>query len=91
MTTQAISALGVAIGIPTAIWGRSWAGRASHGHCLGGGYDPGLHLRHGCGLQSGMPIEAISKLLGHESIDTTMIYAHISIDSVREGHRKHIV
>ena len=42
-------------------------------------------------LQSGMPIEAISMLLGHEKIDTTMIYAHTSLSSVREGHRKHIV
>lgn len=42
-------------------------------------------------LQSGMPIEDISKLLGHESIDTTMIYAHTSLESVKAGHRKHIV
>lgn len=42
-------------------------------------------------LQSGMPIEDISKLLGHESIDTTMIYAHTSLESVQAGHRKHIV
>lgn len=42
-------------------------------------------------LQSGMPIEDISKLLGHESIDTTMIYAHTSMESVQAGHRKHIV
>ncbi len=42
-------------------------------------------------LQSGMPIEDISKLLGHESIDTTMIYAHTSMDTVQAGHRKHVV
>lgn len=42
-------------------------------------------------LQSGMPIEDISKLLGHESIDTTMIYAKTSLENVRSGHRKHIV
>lgn len=42
-------------------------------------------------LQSGMPIEDISKLLGHESIDTTMIYAHTSLESVQAGHRKYIV
>lgn len=42
-------------------------------------------------LQSGMPIEDISKLLGHERIDTTMIYAHTSQSTVQEGHRKHIV
>ena len=42
-------------------------------------------------LQSGMPIADISKLLGHESIDTTMIYAKSSLDGVRIGHKKHIV
>lgn len=42
-------------------------------------------------LQSGMPIEEISKLLGHENISTTMIYAHASLESVRSGHQKHIV
>lgn len=42
-------------------------------------------------LQSGMPIEDISKLLGHEKIDTTMIYAHTSMESVQAGHRKHII
>lgn len=42
-------------------------------------------------LQSGMPIEDISKLLGHERIDTTMIYAHTSMETVQAGHRKHVV
>ena len=42
-------------------------------------------------LQSGMPIADISKLLGHESIDTTMIYAKSSIEDVRSGHKKHII
>ena len=42
-------------------------------------------------LQSGMPIADISKLLGHESIDTTMIYAKSSLEDVKTGHRKHIV
>lgn len=42
-------------------------------------------------LQSGMPIADISKLLGHESIDTTMIYARSSVEDVRSGHKKHIV
>lgn len=42
-------------------------------------------------LQSGMPISDISKLLGHESIDTTMIYAKSSLEDVHSGHKKHIV
>ena len=42
-------------------------------------------------LQSGMPIADISKLLGHESINTTMIYAHTSMETVQNGHRKYVV
>lgn len=42
-------------------------------------------------LQNGMPIADISKLLGHEKIETTMIYAHTSLDSVQAGHRKYVV
>lgn len=42
-------------------------------------------------LQSGMPVADISKLLGHESIDTTMVYAETSVEDVRAGHKKHIV
>ena len=42
-------------------------------------------------LRNGMPIEDISRLLGHEKIETTMIYAHTSTESVQAGHRKFIV
>lgn len=42
-------------------------------------------------LNNGMPIADISRLLGHEKIDTTMIYAQSSMEDVRTGHRKHIV
>lgn len=42
-------------------------------------------------LQNGMPIADISKLLGHEKIDTTMIYAHTCMESVQAGHRKYVV
>lgn len=42
-------------------------------------------------LQRGMPITDISKLLGHEKIDTTMIYAKTSLVNIQAGHRKYIV
>ncbi len=42
-------------------------------------------------LQNGMPIADISKLLGHEKIDTTMIYAHTCMESVQEGHKKYVI
>ena len=42
-------------------------------------------------LRSGMPITDISKLLGHEKIETTMIYAKSSVEDVQAGHKKYIV
>lgn len=42
-------------------------------------------------LHSGMPIADISKLLGHEKIETTMIYAHTCTESVQAGHKKFVV
>lgn len=42
-------------------------------------------------MQSGMPLVDISKLLGHEKVDTTMIYTHVSTVDVQNGHRKHVV
>lgn len=42
-------------------------------------------------LRGGMPITDISKLLGHEKIDTTMIYAKTSTEELREGHKRFII
>lgn len=41
-------------------------------------------------MRNGMPVEDISKLLGHSRIDTTMIYAKTSIANVQAGHKKYI-
>ena len=49
------------------------------------------HTTASVALQSGMPIADISKLLGHESVETTIIYAKTSLDDVRSGHKKHII
>ena len=49
------------------------------------------HMTATTALQSGMPIEDISKLLGHAKIDTTMIYAKTSLENVRSEHKKHII
>lgn len=51
-------------------------------------------LRHTTATQaanSGMPIEQVSKLLGHANISTTMIYAKVSNDAVHTQHTKCIV
>ena len=42
-------------------------------------------------LQNGMPIEDISKLLGHSNMATTMIYAKTSTDRVYSNHRRCVI
>ena len=40
-------------------------------------------------LRRGMPIEQVSKLLGHVKLDTTQLYCTVDQDSVRASHRKY--
>ena len=42
-------------------------------------------------LNRGMPIDQVSKLLGHEDVKTTSIYAITDKESLKEGHRKYVV
>ena len=42
-------------------------------------------------LRHGMPIEIVSMMLGHESIQTTQIYLDLTEENVREAHRKYVV
>lgn len=41
-------------------------------------------------LRLGMPIEQVSKLLGHESIETTQIYLDISEQELSSAHKKYV-
>lgn len=41
-------------------------------------------------IDRGMPIEQVQKILGHSQIDTTMQYAIVSQNNVKESHRKFI-
>lgn len=41
-------------------------------------------------LRKGMPIEKVSKLLGHESIETTQIYLDLSEDDLSLAHKKYV-
>ena len=41
-------------------------------------------------LRRGMPIEQVSKMLGHESIETTQIYLDISEKELEQAHRKYV-
>lgn len=42
-------------------------------------------------INNGMPIQDISKLLGHENISTTMIYAHTVTENIQSEHKKYII
>ena len=41
-------------------------------------------------IRKGMPIEQVQKLLGHQKIDTTLMYAMVDQDNVRDSHRRYI-
>ena len=41
-------------------------------------------------IDKGMPIEQVQKLLGHVKIDTTMHYAMVSQNNVKNAHRKYL-
>lgn len=51
-------------------------------------------LRHTCAtlsLQSGMPLTQVQKMLGHASPDTTLIYAEVLQDDIRNSHSKFVI
>ena len=39
-------------------------------------------------LRRGMPIEQVQQMLGHESIATTLIYAKLADDAVKQAHKR---
>ena len=41
-------------------------------------------------IDKGMPIEQVQKLLGHVKIETTMHYAMVNQNNVKNSHRKYI-
>ena len=43
------------------------------------------------GLNRGMKVEEVQKMLGHENISTTMIYAKVAENTVKLNHTKCIV
>ena len=42
-------------------------------------------------LKRGMPIEQVQKMLGHESIETTTIYAQSNMSDIQASHNKYII
>lgn len=41
-------------------------------------------------LRAGMPLEEVKDYLGHEKIDTTMIYCTVNKDNVKNSHQKYM-
>lgn len=48
-------------------------------------------FRRTMAIDKGMPIEQVQKLLGHIKIDTTMEYAMVNQNNVKNLHRKYII
>lgn len=51
-------------------------------------------MRHTCAtlsLQSGMPLPQVQRMLGHASSDTTLIYAEISKEDIKQSHIKYVI
>ena len=42
-------------------------------------------------LERGMNIAEVQKILGHEKMDTTMIYAKVCQENVKHDHKRYIV
>ena len=42
-------------------------------------------------LRRGMPIELVSKMLGHEQLTTTQLYLDLTEDELEAAHRKYVV
>lgn len=42
-------------------------------------------------LRHGMPIEQVSRMLGHEDLSTTQIYLDLSEDELAQAHKKYVV
>ena len=42
-------------------------------------------------LRRGMPIEQVSKMLGHEQLSTTQIYLDLTEEDLAQAHRKYVV
>jgi integrase/recombinase XerD len=49
-------------------------------------------LRHTCAthmLRNGAPVRHLQEMLGHESLESTQLYTHVTINDLKEIHRKY--
>lgn len=42
-------------------------------------------------LRRGMPVEQVSKMLGHENIQTTQIYLDLTEEELAQAHKKFVI
>lgn len=63
---------------------RSGIGRNLYPHLI-------RHTTATMSLERGMNVTELQKMLGHEKLDTTMIYAKVSQESLRYNHRKYVI
>lgn len=50
-----------------------------------------LYTTANLALERGMNVADLQKMLGHEKLDTTMIYAKVNQESVRYNHHKYVI
>lgn len=70
--------------VVSVIGDRSGIGRKLYPHLI-------RHTTATDALNRGMSISEVQKILGHEKLDTTMIYAKVSQDNIKFNHKKYIV
>lgn len=63
---------------------RSEIGRNLYPHLI-------RHTTASSALERGMNVTDLQKMLGHEKLDTTMIYAKINQESVRYNHHRYVI
>ena len=39
-------------------------------------------------IDKGMPIEQVQQILGHQNVDTTLLYAQVNQENVKLSHKK---
>ena len=62
-------------------------------HLIGKNVTPHVfrHTTATVAVQNGMPIQNVSKLLGHSQVETTMIYAEIDTLDVKRDHTRFVI
>jgi site-specific recombinase XerD len=42
-------------------------------------------------LRHGMPVEQVSRMLGHEQLTTTQIYLDLSDEMLEQAHKRYVI